>query len=145
MGLGGDHFPQCAGMANIEDLGQSRGANGMDPGNALVTAERIKLHLVRGSIETARAALEQSWADHLEETQELPTGAAILRVPLSRVIDDVRMLNLLEGAGITTIGKLLQASPGDLSNIPSLGIKSVDFLRNLGVGLANRASPQKSR
>jgi hypothetical protein len=139
MALGGNLNSQCAWMANIEDLGQARGANGMAVEDALVAVERIKLHLVRGSIDTARAALEQAWSDHLEATQELPIGAAVLDVPLSRVIDNLRLLNLLEGAGILTVGKLLMTSPGELSNIPSMGVVSVNFLRNLGVGLANRA------
>ena len=95
--------------------------------------------MCRGSIENARAALEDAWSDHVEQISELPTGRKLLDQPLSRVIDNMRTLNMLEEAGILTVEHLLRQSPGDLLSIPSLGQVTVNYLRNLCVGLMNRA------
>lgn len=112
---------------------------GMPAADAAAVANRVMLHLYRGSIEQARDALEDGWQSHVKEQQPLPYGPSLLIEPLARVIDDVRLLNALEGQGIDTIGDLLGVSEAELLSIPSFGNASLAKLRNIAVGLRMRA------
>lgn len=88
---------------------------------ATAIGKRIALHLHRGSIEQARDALEEAWASHLADQDELPIGPELLSEPISRVLDDVRTLNCLEEEGILTVADLLKTSSKELFRIPNIG------------------------
>jgi DNA-directed RNA polymerase alpha subunit len=129
-----------ANQTELEELAPARGALAMEEQAAEGVAWRVKLHLYRGSIEKARESLEAGWREHLEENAALPTGPALLEEPLSRVVDDVRALNMLEEEGILTIGQLLKTTPGELMAIPNMGHITSTKILNICRGLAERAA-----
>ena len=49
----------------------------------------------------------------------------------------VRLINILDRAGIVTIGDVLQRTPAEISELPAVGVKSVrlvfDTLRSLSI------------
>ena len=98
-----------------------RGAEAMELEAAEAVARRVLLHLYRGCIDAARAALEDGWRTHTAASGPLPTGQELLEEPVARVIDEVRVVNLLEGAGIATIGQLLEAGEARLLAINNFG------------------------
>ncbi len=86
------------------DTAQGWGA--MEAEAAEVAGRKVALQLYRGSIELARAALEEAWVSH-QADRDLPSGPALLEEPVSRVLDDVRLLNKLEEYGIVTVAQLI--------------------------------------
>lgn len=129
-------------LPNLATTSVGRCATAMDADTAESTARRVMIHLYRGSIEQARASLEDGWRSHIQEQEVLPEGQALLDEPLARVLDDVRMLNTLEDSGIDTIGGLLESTDGDLYDIPNLGHNAVTKLHNLRVGMRARANAE---
>jgi hypothetical protein len=116
---------------------------GMPAEEAAAVANRVMLHLYRGSIEQARDALDDGWRSHLKEQVPLPVGKELLSEPLARVIDDVRLLNMLEEAEIETIGDLLVTGEATLLGIPNLGNVLLSKLRNLSIGLRMRVQAER--
>lgn len=110
----------------------------MEEDEAAAVANRVMLHLYRGSIELARAALEDGWRSHLRESAPLPTGKALLDEPLARVVDDIRMQNYLESAEIYTVGDLLVAGDITLLAIPGMGATGLAKIKNLQAGMLLR-------
>lgn len=82
-----------------------RGEVAMDADIAESTARRVMLHLYRGSIDLARAALEDSWSSHLAELSALTSDD-----PVSVVVRDQRTLRWLEKHGVKTISDLLNCN-----------------------------------
>lgn len=109
---------------------------GMDPEQAASIANRVAIHLHRGSIEQARKTLEEGWSEFCRET---PTGPALLAEPVSTVITDARLVNTLEKNGVETVGDLLRSSPQKIRAIPSIGWRAANKLNTLAAGLRIRA------
>lgn len=129
----------CGGRLNqlVAEHDVSREAMGQEEAEA--AASRVLLHLLRGSIEQARAALESAWAAHVESHAPPPVGRELLAKPLISVLDGrsrslgsanethdaARIANLLERGGILTVADLLSASPVTLSAIPNIGVTTI--------------------
>lgn len=98
------------------------------------------LHLYRGSIEAARASLDEGWRTYVDD-DTVCDGPKILEQPLSKMLNknDVRLLNLLEQAGIMTVADLLDTTPADWLAIPSVGQGAVAKLGLLRSNLRKRA------
>lgn len=117
-----------------------RGKEAMDEEAAQAIAMRVKIHLLRGSIEQARHALEDGWRSHADDTAGLPIGLDVLDVPLSRVVEEYRPLNMLEKEGILTVKHLLEAvEAGELYSIPNMGPVTVAKLVKLSEEMRERA------
>jgi DNA-directed RNA polymerase alpha subunit len=123
----------------LAELDPARCPLAMSQEDAETLAKRIALHLYRGSIEAARDALENGWKSHLADHAELPEGPALLDEPLSRVVSNLRTLNMLEEDGILTIGQLLNARDYELRAIPNMGMKNIAYLANICDGLRVKA------
>lgn len=120
----------------------------------LTAAERIGsrviLALAAGSIDRARATLDEGWGAHAA-AGDLPTGAALLDVHLAAVLggdarldeesDDVKTLNALEGAGVETIGDYLLLGEELIAAkaIPNVGSKTAARLGVLARAWRSRA------
>ncbi len=104
-----------------------------------VISKRVLMHLCRGSIELARAALEDGWSSHVREHEPLPFGRDLLTEPLARVLDELRLLQTLEKNGIDTIGDLLRTTERDWAAIPNLGEKAITKLREIRTAMKLRA------
>jgi DNA-directed RNA polymerase alpha subunit len=100
------------------------------------TVKKIHLALLHGNWERAHALLDEA------EQLRMDPGSAELSLdsPLgqTKLENDPRLLNSLEDYGIATIGELLNASEIQLAGIPGLGVKRIDYLRELVGKLAGR-------
>lgn len=130
---------------NLDEMVLQRGCCAMSAEVAEAVAMRVKIHLYRGSIELAREALEDGWSCHLCETCELPSGDALRPVPLARVLDNLRVLNMLEREGIATVGELVGTSAGSLLAIPNLGTITASKIARLADSLRERLADEECR
>lgn len=134
--------------AALHNVVATRSPRGMDEETAVIIARRIFIHLYRGSIEHARQSLEDGWREHVGDTGPLPEGPELLAVPLARFLTDgganglgsyaQRLLNMLDEAGILTVGDLLRTSQAELLLIPNMGHISLTHLNRLAVELRQR-------
>lgn len=125
----------------VRYIPSQRSSDAMDAEIAEAVAKRVMIHLYRGSIEYARAALEDGWRSHVLDKLPLPVGIDLRDEPLSRVCDNNRLVNCLEENFITTVGDLLDADEETLQAIPMMGEfnrKIIDDLReSLGEKVAD--------
>lgn len=125
---------------DLASLVLCRGADAMPLEMATIVARKVMLHLYRGSIECARMSLEEGWGSHIDD-ETLEDGEGLLREPLSRVLNknDVRLLNLLEKAGIITVRDLIVSGPAEWLAIENVGQRAISKLSVLRATLKRRA------
>jgi hypothetical protein len=138
----------------LDKIVPTRSECGMDEETAVIIARRVFIQLYRGSIEQAREALEDGWAGLVGDSAPLPEGRELLAVPLARVLANsgtgtgygtsVRILNMLEGAGIRTVNDLLNTSQAELLLIPNLGHTALLTLVRLGRDLQQQIEAKRS-
>lgn len=147
--FGGDRFGELLPA-------HQRSREAMAPEAAEATARRVMLHLVRGSIDGARQALDDAWQSHLAETASLPIGRALLDVPLAAVLaghsakgqrrwsgtDLPRVCNLLERGGILTVRDLLRTTPVQWGALPEVDETTIRFLADLAGRLRHLAAQE---
>ena len=115
----------------------------MPPDIAAAIGNRVMLHLHRGNIAYARAALEDGWRSHLKEQEPPPNGKALLDEPMAKMIRDVRILNRLEQVGIVTVGQFLAVPADELAEMDGVGAKQAMLFERLRKKLSVRAGLAK--
>lgn len=112
--------------------------DGMDPESAAAVAKRVMLHLYRGSIDLAHDALNDGWFTWINEHKELPTGTELLEEPIGRVLEDLRIVNMLEKYGVLTVEQFLSSEMAAFEGLPYMGPATMASLRNLRASLRLR-------
>lgn len=119
---------------------RERGADAMSEEQAEAAGIRIVIQLHRGSIDHARAALEDAWASHMAEKEPVR-----LDDPLSSVITDGRILNLLDSHSIATVKELFELQDTVLASWSSSGWTTVKKVRVIREDVRKRMeSPPES-
>lgn len=124
----------------LDRLVAMRGEDAMTVEESTIIAKRVMLHLFRGSIDSAKLALEEGW-ESKQEDSAIMGGKAAANEPLSRVMpkSDTRLLNSLELSGIMTVGDLMQSTEEDWLSIPNVGESNAQKLHALRATLRGRA------
>lgn len=122
-----------------ESTGLYRGQGALTLEEAECVARRVALHLYRGAVEAALAAVRDAWESSAAR-RRLPSGPELLEEPLASVIEDMRLLLALEDIGVDTVGKLCDASGRDWEELPGFGSLAAKTLRSLAAELRERAA-----
>ena len=91
-----------------------------DPESVDRFVRRLEMALADGHYARAHSIVDECERESSSSPDEITLGTSLAATSLP-----MRVIGLLERAGIVTIGDCLQRTPDELANIPSLGDLSV--------------------
>lgn len=119
---------------------QNRNPLGMDPNDAERAAKRVMIHLYRGNIAHAHAALDDAWETHRSIGEPIS-----LDDPIATVIpNDERLLNILDSHQVKTVKDLRDVTQKMVVNWENAGWEAWRKVRNVKEEIDKRL-PKKKR